>query len=574
LNTQTYWDDAAIDEYKVDPIQSNDLLKLTNYYQSDKGNAHGPRHDYAKYYQRYFYARRRQKLRVLEIGIARGSSLKTWASFFPNSYIEGIDINPNCRTLCEDFENVEILIGDAKTYDFEDRVFDIIVDDGSHLARDIIATWSNLEKNVHGETIYVVEDIHATFDKAYVEAFYAKRRLDENLAEWLADNGWQKLNEFFIQISDTHKINFYEDKIAFITRRAASGASGDDISFSFGENWLNLIDSLDQDTLDSAAADIKDWIDVSWIKNKNVIDIGSGSGLSSLSFKQAGCGDLTSIDVDPSSVSATLKLAQSHPVFIDSWNIQEASILNDPLIESLPKYDLVYSWGVLHHTGQMWRAIDNAAKLCKSGGLIWLSIYTGGHKYREDLELKQAFNAADVDEKKQMIQAEILKEQMHLEQMGSNPEDWNRKKERGMNVYNDIVDWLGGLPYEVARVSEMLVFFQQKRFVPLRVLEDGPRACSIYLFKKLSSKDFADCGHQTFIYNRTRSKFTTKRTIMQQINSEFQSADSMYSETGDLYEKRQADSLSRVIEAEGRMNSGRHLAELIMKWAKRKFTRN
>ncbi len=67
---------------------------------------------------------------------------------------------------------------------------------------------------------------------------------------------------------------------------------------------------------------------------------------------------------------------------------------------------------------------------------------------------------------------------------GKNPFSWNEIKERGMDVYHDIIDWLGGLPYEVASPEEVINFCESRNFKLLKIERRGEGANSIYLFKK------------------------------------------------------------------------------------------
>ena len=167
------------------------------------------------------------------------------------------------------------------------------------------------------------------------------------------------------------------------------------VTFSFGENWLDFLPTIDAEARNAATADLDHWIGLKNIEGRSVVDIGSGSGLSSLAFRRAGCARLVSIDVDPKSVEATATLASGSPELLDGWEIRQGSILDDELVNGLGRFDIVYSWGVLHHTGSMWRALENAARMCADNGLLWISIYQGGPRYESDLALKRRYNEAD-----------------------------------------------------------------------------------------------------------------------------------------------------------------------------------
>ena len=247
-----------------------------------------------------------------------------------------------------------------------------------------------------------------------------------------------------------------------------------DISFSFGENWLQFLDGIDDIAIGEADRDIELWLGPH-IADARIVDIGSGSGLSSLCLHRRGCRHLISFDADPKSVAATSELAkrEGDP---PNWSIRHGSILDATLVERLGKFDIVHSWGVLHHTGDMWTALANAASLCHEGGHLFISIYAGGPRYAEHLELKRRYNRCDAAGKQKMIERAL--ESVSIKRAKST------RRARGMTVYHDMVDWLGGLPYEVAHVSEILWFCMSRGFQPLRVFEKREGGCSVFLLRR------------------------------------------------------------------------------------------
>jgi hypothetical protein len=148
----------------------------------------------------------------------------------------------------------------------------------------------------------------------------------------------------------------------------------------------------------------------------------------------------------------------------------------------LGKFDIVYSWGVLHHTGSMWEAIGNAATLVKDGGMFFISIYQNIDEYDYDMKLKRKYNKSGYLSKKLMEAVWIWGLMKKKWKVRENPFTWNEKRERGMTTYHDIVDWLGGLPYEVASEEQINKFLTPKGFKLLN--EDLRPSCAVYLFKK------------------------------------------------------------------------------------------
>src|ERR1043165_7354738 len=130
----------------------------------------------------------------------------------------------------------------------------------------------------------------------------------------------------------------------------------------------------------------------------------------------------------------------------------------------------------------MWEAIDNASSLVRPEGLFLIAIYVKGPTYEQDLQLKQSYNQASAAGKKLLEWKEISKLMRDRWKAGKNPLLWNEKRGRGMDTYHDLVDWLGGLPYEVASADEVVDFCERRGFA-LQVIDD-PEANIVYLFSR------------------------------------------------------------------------------------------
>jgi SAM-dependent methyltransferase len=261
-----------------------------------------------------------------------------------------------------------------------------------------------------------------------------------------------------------------------------------EITFSFGRNWEDYVDQVTGDDVASAMADIVEWLGQNAVRGKTVLDIGCGSGIHSLAFRRLGAHSVRSFDYDSHSVDAALRFVNLEGEPPD-WVVTPGSILDRQFVGSLGRFDIVYSWGVLHHTGAMWRAMDAAGRLVHPGGHLWVSLYAKGPRYPHDLATKRRYNASPPPLKRLMVWRQILRAMSWRLRHFKNPLAWNQKVGRGMDVYHDIVDWLGGLPYEVAGENEVLGFYRRRGFILERIKAEREGGCSVYLFEMPASAE-------------------------------------------------------------------------------------
>jgi len=194
-------------------------------------------------------------------------------------------------------------------------------------------------------------------------------------------------------------------------------------------------------------------------------------------------------DYDPRSVEAT-RYVQHRAGNPKSWTVMRGSVLDDTFLQALPPADVVYSWGVLHHTGDVWRAIRNAAGLIKEGGLLYLALYSADVQKDPTpefwLDVKRRYLAASALGKRQMELWYIWRFMMHR-QLANLPGVLRRwaeyKKDRGMDLITDVRDWLGGWPMEFVHDVDVKRFATQELGLVLENIATG-QANSEFLFRK------------------------------------------------------------------------------------------
>lgn len=243
--------------------------------------------------------------------------------------------------------------------------------------------------------------------------------------------------------------------------------------FQFGQNWSQFLPAIDEERIQKAEESLKEMLEVESLSGKTFLDIGSGSGLFSLAARRLGA-RVHSFDFDPKSVYCTTELRKNYFRDDESWKIQEASVLDGEFMKSLGQFDVVYSWGVLHHTGNLWRAMENAQQRVAPGGKLFIALYndTGSQSTRW-FWIKKTYNGLPGILRSPFAALVWLPTEMKLLASSvvrlrpkSYIDSWTQyRRNRGMTKWRDIIDWVGGYPYEVSTPDEVFDFCRERGFL-------------------------------------------------------------------------------------------------------------
>lgn len=233
--------------------------------------------------------------------------------------------------------------------------------------------------------------------------------------------------------------------------------------FEFGNNWLEYSKKIGKKEIEMAIEGIKSLFPGIDLKGKEFLDVGCGSGVHSLAALMLGA-NVTSLDIDPVSVKTTKEVLRSRGYCSDK--VFECSVFEMDKKIADKKFDIVYSWGVLHHTGDMWKAIDLCADRVASSGYLSLALYKKTALCKAwEIEKKWYTSTSKTSQKMaQKIYIALFWLAHVLTGKSFKKRVQNYASFRGMDFYHDVHDWMGGYPYESISNEEIKAFLEQKNF--------------------------------------------------------------------------------------------------------------
>ena len=266
------------------------------------------------------------------------------------------------------------------------------------------------------------------------------------------------------------------------------------MQFDFGQNWADFsVRAATPERADQARRDFASLMEGVKLRGQSFLDIGFGQGFSLLSAASMGA-RVVGCDINPKCGTV---LDRNLPLFPDlvgsKLDVEIGSILDPEVVQRLRGrvaaeggFDVVHSWGALHHTGDLRRAIDRAASLVRPGGALVIAIYNRHWSSPAWLLIKWLYCKSPGWVQRALVS--LLYPVIWLAKLIVTRENPG-KKERGMNFFYDVVDWVGGYPYEYMSVRETGALFELLGFTLSRVNPAKvPTGCNEFLFSKTNNK--------------------------------------------------------------------------------------
>jgi 2-polyprenyl-3-methyl-5-hydroxy-6-metoxy-1,4-benzoquinol methylase len=265
--------------------------------------------------------------------------------------------------------------------------------------------------------------------------------------------------------------------------------------FQFGDNWRKLVKIITPQRVRLAEQSLRTMLDTESLARRRFLDIGCGSGMFSLAARSLGA-TVHSFDYDPSSVACTQEVKSRFLPDDGNWTIEEGSVLDVRFMRGLGTFDVVYSWGVLHHTGDLWRSLELAGEACAPGGSLFIAIYNDqGGASRRWRAVKRAYNRLPKFVRPAFVlavMAPLEAKWFMLSLLKGRPQDYidswtgySSQSRRGMSRWIDMVDWVGGYPFEVAKPEAIIDYYLKRGFTLLRLTTcGGGYGCNEYVFRK------------------------------------------------------------------------------------------
>ena len=267
--------------------------------------------------------------------------------------------------------------------------------------------------------------------------------------------------------------------------------------FAFGKNWASYAALIGEREITEAERGLLKLLPKEALAGKRFLDIGCGSGLHSLAALRLGAGEVLAVDIDPDSVATTRAVLDRHAPQA-RYSVQESSVFDLDSART-GRFDVVYSWGVLHHTGDMHRALRQATALVAPRGVFMFALYRKTWMCGFWKLEKRFYSHAGPGTQKFIRSVYVALYRVALRMRGQPFKEYvrNYKNKRGMDFYHDVHDWLGGYPYESISSAGVALAMHTWGLVPVKILVQRGRAfgrhtglfgsgCDEYVYRRAS----------------------------------------------------------------------------------------
>jgi 2-polyprenyl-6-hydroxyphenyl methylase/3-demethylubiquinone-9 3-methyltransferase len=264
-----------------------------------------------------------------------------------------------------------------------------------------------------------------------------------------------------------------------------------DTHFAFGRNWASFSETINEDRIQASIEELERLLGGTCPAGCRFLDIGCGSGLHSVAAIRLGAAEVHCVDIDADSVATTrhtlARLAPGASVSVEQKSVFDLDASTAGL------FDVVYSWGVLHHTGDMHNAIDRAARLVKPGGRLIIALYRKTWLCPLWTLEKRWYVKATPAAQQRMFNLYVGFMKLRARIRGRDFEEFKRNfwHKRGMSYEHDVRDWIGGYPYESISPRELIGFLGERGFR----LERG-------FYKKRRKIGLLGSGNDQFVFRR------------------------------------------------------------------------
>lgn len=267
--------------------------------------------------------------------------------------------------------------------------------------------------------------------------------------------------------------------------------------FAFGRNWAAFLEGLNEARIEEAERSLQSMLGVKDLAGKRFLDIGSGSGLFSLAARRLGA-RVVSFDYDTDSVNCTCRLRDRFFPGDGAWEISQGSVLDATFVRSFGTFDVVYSWGVLHHTGQMWQALDIAQGAVAPKGQLFIALYNRQQFMTRYWRVVKRTYVRSPEPVRLLMALGFTAYFMGVGFVTDllrfrNPfQRYSGVGRRGMRFHRDVVDWIGGWPFEVAAPEEVLRACRARGFALEELRTVGGRlGCNEFVFRQQGASELS-----------------------------------------------------------------------------------